>query len=96
MDIDGDQCVNFVFVFGDGTSPVLITSSIISRPYSKPGVYIATVIVTDKYGQPVFRSNLVEIFQILRSFFESTQISSFESSNSLEFRAYHGQAIQII
>ena len=51
VDRKGNPCAYFTFDFGDGTPPIAITSSSVTRSYSQPGLYRISVTVMDKYGQ---------------------------------------------
>jgi len=49
-DKDQKPCTNFVFDFGDGSTPTKSTNPVVQHPFTKPGVYPVTVTVTDKDG----------------------------------------------
>ena len=51
MDRDGNQCTCFLFDFGDGTSPIVVSSSSVTRQYLQIGLYKISVTVMDKYGE---------------------------------------------
>ena len=41
----------FLYDFGDGTPPIAVGSSSVTRPYLHPGIYKISVMVMDKYNQ---------------------------------------------
>jgi PKD repeat protein len=49
-DPDGDSIVRYTFTFGDGSPPIAQAGPAISRVYSAPGTYTATLVVRDSQG----------------------------------------------
>ena len=49
-DMNGELCTAFMFNFGDGSPPIVISSPVVTRPFLKSGIYNVSVTVMDKNG----------------------------------------------